>query len=178
MVKRIWGRNGSDNNEVVSVVERKITEVGTEMSAEVQAVMSMMKRYESLMREMLSEVETVKNTVKDISAEVLEMKGVNHIGKKPVLLAEVTAEVGKMTVKEIRSTIHGAARKQPTGYNAIYLKVRELTGVDIFAVGKIRVTPTDGLGFVDNNETYINALFKKGVQKQAAAIALDTIRNK
>lgn len=150
----------------------------SEITTDMGAVLGYVQRLESAISVLQSKIEDVLEVSAETSAVVAELRGSNHIGKKPIVLREAIEESSKMSVKEIRQAIHGAARRQPSGYNAIYLKVREITGVDIFAVGKVRVTPADGLGFTDNNETYINAIFKKGVQEQAGAIALDIIRNK
>lgn len=60
----------------------------------------------------------------------------------------------------------------------MYSKLNELTGVDVYEIGKTVITKVDGLGFKNPQESYINTVFKKGVQFEAAAIALDMIRNK
>lgn len=164
--------------EVVDSANQQLQELVVGAVRYITEVHGYMQRLESQLEVMQSKVEDMVELSTETNAAVLEAKTTNHIGKKPEFLKPIKDEVAKLTADEIRQTIHGAARRQPTGYNTIYLKIREMTGIDVFAVGKIAITKADGLGFVNKSETYINAIFKKGVQNEAGAIALDIIRNK
>lgn len=170
MVRKLW----SGNSEVLDVMYQKFTEVGEES----QLQMAMMVRMESMVREVFAELETVKNSVMDIATSVVDLKDTNHIGKKSVILSALTTEVSAMTVEEIRQAINRAANRQQKGYMRIYSKLCDITGVDIYAIGKVKIGADDGLGFTNGGESYINTIFKEGVQMEAAAIALDIIRNK
>lgn len=107
-----------------------------------------------------------------------ESKRTNYVGKKPEILKSSLKEVEDLDEKEIRKIIYMSANNQRSGYNRLYSKLIKITGVDIYAKGKSRINKRDGLSFTNSGMSYINTLFIEGVEKEAAAIALDIIRNK
>lgn len=173
VVERIeegFGVIGADNQKMAEVIDGALRYIVD--------VHGYMQRLESQIAVVESKIEDVLEISTDTNVVVNDVKTKNHIGKKPEFLRAVTEEVETLTAKEIRKLIKRAANWQQKGYMKIYSKVSEITGVDVLEIGKVRITEEDGLGFSDNNKTYINTLFKKGVHKEAAAIALDMIRNK
>lgn len=144
----------------------------------INSLMAIVQRIDASFTTVIDHVTDIKERAENIEAVVFEQVTTNHIGKKPVLLEQVQKETEKLTVKEIRALINRAANRQQKGYNVLYAKLHELTGVDVYEIGKTVITKVDALGFVNPQETYINTVFKKGVQFEAAAIALDMIRNK
>lgn len=136
------------------------------------------KRIEMQLQIMTSNIEDVKGEVEEIGINVSEAKQKTFVGKKPVFLQTTLEEVSKIGHKEIRQLIYRAANNQQKGYTRIYSKLSEITGIDIYQAGKSRITKKDGLGFTNGGVTYINTLFIKGVEHEAAAVALDIIRNK
>lgn len=183
----LFGKGKSAVGELKTVKERlevmerenqSLSSLVVKQNGVITTLLEIVTRIDSSFETVLNGVADIKERTENIEAAVFEQVTTHHIGKKPVLLESATEEVDSLTVKEIRAIINRAANRQQKGYSEIYAKVAEITGVDIYAVGKTIITKADGLGFVNPQETYLNTLFKKDVHKVAAAIALDKIRNK
>lgn len=123
-------------------------------------------------------LQKLQDAVEQVIDHVLDTKTKSFIGKKPEFLPKTIDEVTKFSEKEIREIIHRAANRQQKGYTRIYSKLSEITGIDIYKCGKTRIAKSHGLGFTNTGESYINMIFVKGIEKEAAAVALDIIRNK
>lgn len=161
-VSRELSQTQEENNilkDIVMVLVREISEVKADLSTVI---------------EMMSDVRDFTHEIKDTTSEQMNT---TYIGKKPVLLPQITAEVERLTDKEIRALINRAANRQQKGYNEIYAKLAEITGIDVYAVGKTTIKKKDGFDFVSTQASFINTVFKKDIHKVAAAIALDKIRN-
>lgn len=132
-----------------------------------------------MLESVTTEIVDIKSVMEQTSATVEEDKVTHYIGKKPKLLQSVSDEVAKMTYKEIRNLIKRACRYQKEEYSKFYAKLAQVSGKDVYAIGKTRLLPEENdFGAKDNNTTYINTVFKEGVHREAAAIALDMMRNK
>lgn len=172
MAIALFSKGKSESMEIALVTEKLDALV-----KENEILKAIIQRIDSSFITVMDGVADIKERTENIEAVVFEQISVNHIGKKPVLLESVQDEVKAMTWKEIRTVFNKAANRQQKGYNELYAKLAEITGVDVYSIGKTVITKADKLGFVCGNETYLNTVFKKGVQYEAAAIALDKIRN-
>lgn len=182
-----FGKGRTSPNELAEVTGRldvlaqeneTLSSLVIKQDGVISSLLAIVTRIDSSFTQVIDGVNDIKERTENIEAVVFEQVTTHHIGKKPVILESAETEVESMTEKEIRAVINRAANRQQKGYSEIYAKIAEITGVDVYAIGKTVITKADGLGFVNPQETYLNTLFKKGVHKIAAAIALDKIRNK
>lgn len=130
------------------------------------------------MGEFSRKLNSMEDTLTSNAQSTDDMKRKTYVGKKAEFLKESIEEVKSLTHKDIRRLIFRAAGNQRGGYLRIYSKLSDMTGIDIYSAGKNAVRKNDGLGFVNPQKTYINTVFLKGVQYEAAAISLDIIRNR
>lgn len=183
----LFGRGKVSSKELSVVVERldvvvkeneALSGLVVKQDGVINTLLAVVTRIDSTFTTLLSEFADVKESTGNIESAVFEQITTHYMGKKPVLLKSAEAEVATLTDKEIRTIINRAANRQQKGYSEIYAKIAEITGVDVYVIGKTVITKADGLGFVNPQASFLNTLFKKGVHKTAAAIALDKIRNK
>lgn len=167
--------------EETGVVKDKTTVVGTDVDRAIklmEQILPMVVRVDARLNTLESRTEDILELETETNAAVLDNKTKTYVGKKPEFIDEVIEEVKSLSPKEIRKLIYRASRNQQEGYLKIYSKLMEITGVDIYQAGKMRINKRDGLGFTNPGYSYINTLFHKGIEKEAAAVALDMIRNK
>lgn len=157
-------------NELVSMTRNLTDENGV--------LRDSLEKYGAVIVGMQDMLEVFSQKIDNIEDHIVEDREKTFVGKRPEFLDTSFSEVQDLTHNEKRSFIYRAAGNQRSGYNRIYSKIEEMTGVRIRNFGKMKITRYDGLGVVKPQESYINTVFLKGVENEAAAIALDMIRNK
>lgn len=135
------------------------------------------ERQEAALTSMEDKVDTLSRKVDSLQDDLTANKETHYVGKRPEFLDEFLDEVKPLTHNEKRKLIYQGARNQKSGYNRIYGKVKEMTGVDVYQHGKLKISKFDQLGVIKPVPSFINTVFLKGVDSEAAAISLDMIRN-
>jgi|SRR5699024_4005552 len=157
---------------------KEVIETVEELKTENSLLIRVVEEQGALISVLREEIADIKTYVAEIKDVVTDTNTKHFVGKKPEFLPGLMEEVKQMTPKQIRSVLWKASGNQQDGYNRIYAKLSDMVGFNVKDHGKSRILKRDNLGFTNNGESYINTLFKKGVECEAAAIALDIIRNK
>lgn len=111
-----------------------------------------------------------------------EIKTTKFYGQAVKLLPQAIERAKKMSGDEVRRLIHSAAKAHPSGrrkgYTHIYEKLFEVTGFDVYKVGKISLGKKDNVDGWSKDPTYINAIFKQGLYTEVAVICMQIIADK
>ncbi len=154
-------------SEVLSYVQRSTSE------------MTIIREEISTVREYITEVKEIASEGKRTTDEIKHTKFYGQVSK---LLPDAMERAKKMAGGEVRKLIHRAAKAheggQQRGYTAVYEKLRDVTGVDLYAIGKITLKKTDGIDGWKKDPSYINAILKEGVQAEAAVICMQILADK
>lgn len=166
-------------------IEGKISELYQEnntLKELVNVVLSIVKRQEAHNSVVNSKLEDIQESLTKATLGVEEVKTTDYYGKRRVLLPQALEEVSKLSNSEIRSLIHKAARAhkggQRKGYTHIYEKLRDITGIDVYEMGKVPLKRKHGIEGWKKDPSYINTILLKGVQKEAAVVAMETLNRK
>lgn len=184
MVRKFFGIDPVEQGQAVAEqVKTDVNEFFIAMMANQDRQIETLKRQNeaimSVLKTVSSEITSVKSKLAESHEIISEDKVTHFIGKKPKLLQSVSDEVAGLSYKEIRQLILRACRYQKDNFDKFYAKLAQVSGKDVYAIGKTRLMPEENdFGAKDNNTTYINTVFKEGVHREAAAIALDMMRNK
>lgn len=119
---------------------------------------------------------TVSNKTTD------ELKHTKFYGQKVKILDSAMKEASEMSNASIRRLIHRAAASHPSGrrkgYTHIYLKTEEVTGVNVYDLGKTVLKKSDGIEGWSKDPSYINTILKEGLQKEVAVICQQILADK
>lgn len=174
-------KNGGQMVEDMDVLLTQVSEIAQEN----HTLKMIIEKQGAILVSLADEISTISQKIDEIQDTVNlnvkntdEIKTTEYIGKVPKFLPTLMEEVERLDHREIRNLIRRATKNQKEEYVRLYTKLAEITGINVFKVGKHRITKRHGLGFTNSGESYINTLFIKGIEREAAAIALDIIRNK
>ena len=111
-----------------------------------------------------------------------ELKHKKFIGQELELLDAAKERVKNMSGKEVRRLIHRAALANPSGrrkgYTVIYNKLHDVTGYDVYEVGKITLKKSDNVDGWSKDPSYINTILRDGYGKEVAIICLQILADK
>lgn len=111
-----------------------------------------------------------------------EIKHTKFYGQVTKLLPSAIERAEDMAGSEIRKLIHRAAMTNPggrrKGYTEIYVKFQEVTGVCLYTEGQMRLKESDGIDGWKKDPSYINTIFKKGLQTEAAVVCMQMLADK
>ena len=111
-----------------------------------------------------------------------EIKHKKFIGQEMELLDTAKERVKNITGKDVRKLIHRAAVAHPSGrrkgYTIIYSKLYEITGYDVYEVGKVRLKKSDNISGWSKDPSYINAILRDGYGEETAVICLQILADK
>lgn len=111
-----------------------------------------------------------------------EIKHKKFIGQEMELLDTAKERVKNIPGKDVRKLIHRAADAHPNGrrkgYTAIYSKLYEITGYDVYEVGKVRLKKSDNINGWSKDPSYINAILRDGYGEETAVICLQILADK
>lgn len=138
------------------------------------------KRVESQMNAMRSDVKTVVEKTSDILALTTESKEKHFIGKEVEVL-ESASEIAKaVTFEEARMMATSATKNQPEGRRELYGKIFAMTGYAVWKQPKRRITKHDGLeesgkAYINPSVTWINTLFLEGYKDTVYIVAKEML---
>jgi len=157
---------------VHNVIQREVSAI---VKSEMEPIIAMMSTFISRLDEQVEIVQTIKEHAVKTEKKVNTVMTKEIYGKKAVFLPQGIKEAKTLSNKEIRNLIHKAAKGHPggnrKGYTHIYNKLKELTGVDVYEIGKVALGKKDGIEGWSKDPSYINAILKNGIQVEAAVIA-------
>lgn len=147
---------------------------------------------ETLINRLLAEITTLKQSgeetkemlynitdlVLDGNNTAKDMRETNYIGKKPEVLEGIMGEVKGITDKSYRSLMYSATNNQPEVYIEVYNKLTAIFKYNVKDIGKKKILTKDNRGYTKPQKSYLNTIILDGKKEEAAAIALDIIRNK
>lgn len=138
------------------------------------------KRFEAQIKQLISDIATVKDATTDALALAEDAKQTHYVGKGVEVLEHAMSAAKDSTYDEVRELINTATRRQPEGYREFYGKVRELTDFPVWRHDKVSIKKSDGL--VDANGKYsrgavswINTLFLNGHKDVMYVVAKEMI---
>lgn len=138
------------------------------------------KRFEAQIKQMISDIATVKDATTDALAIVKDAKQTHYVGKGVEVLEQALIVAKESTFDEVRDLVNTATKRQPEGYREFYGKVRELTDFAVWRHDKKSIKKSDGL--VDANGKYsrgaaswINTLFLNGYKDVMYVVAKEMI---
>ena len=111
-----------------------------------------------------------------------EIKHKKFIGQELELLDSAKERVKNLSGKGIRKLIRRAALSHAggrrKGYTEIYNKLFEVTGYDVYKVGKITLKKSDNVDGWSKDLSYINTILRDGYGKETAIICLQILADK
>jgi len=111
-----------------------------------------------------------------------DLKHKKFIGQELELLESAKERVKTMSGKEIRKIIHRAAESHSggrrKGYTHIYNKLFDISGYDVYSVGKVRLKKSDQIDGWAKDPSYINTILRDGYAEDTAAICLQILADK
>lgn len=154
-------------NDILSIVQRNTTEM-------------------TVLKESVQYLTELTVDIKDIATEGTrttdEIKHKKFIGQEMELLDTAKERVKNITGKDVRKLIHRAAVAHPSGrrkgYTIIYSKLYEITGYDVYEVGKVRLKKSDNISGWSKDPSYINAILRDGYGEETAVICLQILADK
>lgn len=168
----------SQGFELVSEEQRQMSDLILGMKGYLTEVHGYVQRLESQVQALQSTVVDIAEQTADTLTLVTENKAKQFIGKETEILDIATEKAKRATFKEVRDLVNMAADRQPDGYNAIYAKVKLMTGYSVYDDGKKRIKKSDKLGYTNNSATYVNTLFLSGYKDELHVISTEMIKNK
>lgn len=152
-------------------------------------VLAYVKRSESelsMLREEMTvakeEIIFVKEIVTDGNRTTNEIKNVKFIGQEVKFLEEAKERVKGISGKEVRRLINRAATAHTSGrrkgFTEIYNKLIELTGFDVYEIGKVRLTKNDGIDGWKPDPSYINTILREGYGGRTAIICTQILADR
>jgi len=159
LIKEYMKSLASENNMLKSTIEKQ--------TAVLTAVMDEL----GVVKQELFDIKDIVTVGKELSDEIKHTK---FIGQKPKILPTAREIADKMTGNAVRSLIHRAAKKHPSGirrgYTVIYEKLAEVTGFDVYNIGKITLNKSDGVDGWKKDPSYINAILREGYKTEVAIV--------
>jgi len=138
------------------------------------------KRFEAQIKQLISDIATVKDATNDALTLVKDAKQTHYVGKGVEVLEQAMDAAKDATFEEVRELVNTATKRQPEGYREFFGKIRELTGFAVWRHEKCSVKKKDGL--VDANGKYsrgavswINTLFLNGYKDVMYVVAKEMI---
>lgn len=172
------------NRDVVKAVKTVETE-NESLKEVISELISLVQRQTSSMTVIHENVEHLTNLVieiKDVASigaeTATEIKHTKFIGQTMKLLPTAVERAKEMTNKQIRRIVHKTARVAgggAKGYNHIYVKLEEATGVSVYDIGKVRLKKSDGIDGWSKDPSYINAILKTEKQVEAAVVCMQIL---
>ena len=111
-----------------------------------------------------------------------EIKNTKFYGQRSEILDSARDAVRNMSGTDIRKAIHRAAnvhsKSRKKGYTYVYEKLRDITGFNVFDIGKITLKKSDNIDGWKKDASYINAILKHGYGKEAAIVCKQIIADK
>lgn len=138
------------------------------------------KRFEAQIKQLISDIATVKDSTTDALTLVKDAKQTHYVGKGVEVLEQAMVAAKDATYDEVRELVNTATKRQPEGYREFYGKIRELTDFAVWRHDKTSIKKADGL--VDANGKYargaaswINTLFLNGHKDVMYVVAKEMI---
>lgn len=166
------GMSVGNADKFIVVFER----LGVNHSTSSSLGMSALYEIATLPPEHREQSHTVPSTGADKKPE--DMRETNYIGKKPEVLEGIMGEVKGITDKSYRSLMYSATNNQPEVYIEVYNKLTAIFKYNVKDIGKKKILTKDNRGYTKPQKSYLNTIILDGKKEEAAAIALDIIRNK
>ncbi len=110
-----------------------------------------------------------------------EIKHKKFIGQTMEVLPQIYDKIKIMSGDSRRKTIDSACRmlgKKGKGHTEFYLRLEQLTGVNVMSFGKITLKKSDGIDGWRKDPTYLNVIFREGIDEEATALALQVLADK
>jgi hypothetical protein len=163
---------GTIEQRVQSALETILTQVTREelrpMRETLTALLARMIQTEERLERIYERIEIANEAVS-------EVKSTDFYGKTRSILPDALKQVEGMSGSEVRRLLHRAASAHPkgrkAGFNDLFQRVVELSGVDIFELGKERLGKKDGIDGWKKDPSYINTILKHGLKDVAAVVA-------
>lgn len=135
------------------------------------------KRFEAQIKQLISDIATVKDTTTDALSLVKDAKQTHYVGKGVELLDKAVETVQSETNEEIRRMIVRSARRYPkgAGFNILYAKLKDVSNgeKDVFAIGETNISDgqLEKYGTKGRGKSFLNTVFANGWQYELAVIA-------
>lgn len=178
-------RNGG---QVIGDVE-EIREFVADLTKENKTLKMLAEKQGAIIVSIMDEIGVISRKLDDIQDEVTvskntteEIKHTKFYGQKPELLRSALERAEEMNNREIRKLIHRAAKVykggKRKGYTYIYNTLYEVTGYDVYEVGKVRLKKSDGIEGWGKDPSYINAILRDGKGEETAVICMQVLAEK
>src|SRR5699024_6107556 len=127
-------------------------------------------------------IDEIKDEVTVSAKTTDDIKHKKFIGQEMVILESAEKRVENIGGKEVRKLIHRAAQSDQggrrKGYTRIYNKLYDVTGYDVYEVGKTTLKKSDGIDGWSKDPSYINTILRDGYEKETAIICLQILADK
>lgn len=173
-IKEYMERVVEENKALKIIVESQRSDL-EKQGATIVAIFDMMNVLSTDIRE-------VQDLLKVSNRTTEEIKHVKFYGQEMRILDQAREAVKGIRGTTVRSLIHRAARssgnKNGEGYTLIYNKLLELTGFNVYDIGKITLKKSDGIDGWKKDPSYINAILREGFGEEAAIVCKQILADK
>src|SRR5690625_697381 len=179
-----WYTNKDVVRAVASVEKENETLKG--MVVELLSIVQRNTSEMTVLKESVEHLTGLTQEVKDIaelgSKTTDEIKHTKFVGQRLKILDKARESVENISGGVVRSYIHRAAKSHPSGkrkgYTHIYEKLIDVTGFNVYEIGKIRLKKADNIDGWKKDPSYINAILKHGYGKETAIICKQILADK
>lgn len=141
------------------------------------------KRFEAQIKQLISDIATVKDATTDALSLAKDAKLTHYVGKTSEFIESALEKAKDVPYDEVRKAVYRATGNQQDAYNVLYGKLYEQVGISVRDEGKKAVKKTDKLTdstgvYVKASKTYYNSVFLAGYKAELYLIAQEMIQNK
>lgn len=167
----------------------KILEYVTSIASENQVLKTLVEKQGAIIVTVNDQIGVLNRKIDSLQDEVSyskkttdEIKHIKFVGQEMKVLPKAFDKIKGMSANAKQQLLVKAGRtssnKDGKGFTDMYLQLEQLTGINVMDFGKIRLKKADGIDGWRPDPSYINVIFREGLEDKAAAIALQILADK